>query len=90
MKTVVSHFGSLLVALLALMVKLVLIQKLIKFKINFESFLNNKYHPNYIIRRKSEIKNEQSSLKIPFQTFCHLSCVSLQLGIRGLFLFKTL
>ena len=52
MKTVVSHFGSLLVALLALMVKLVLIQKLIKFKINFESFLNNKYHPNYIIRRK--------------------------------------
>ena len=82
MKTVASHFGSLLVALLALMVKLVLIQKLIKFKINFESFSDNKY-PN-------DIKNEQSSLKIPFQTFCHLSCVSLQLGIRGLFLFKTL
>lgn len=83
MKTVVSHFGSLLVALLALMVKLVLIQKLIKFKINFESFSDNKYHPNYI-------KNEQSSLKIPFRTFCHLWCVSLQLGIHGLFLFETL
>ena len=36
MKTVVSHFGSIYAALLALMVKLVLTQEIVKFKINFK------------------------------------------------------
>lgn len=55
MKTAVRHFGSLLVALVALMVKLVLLQKLIKFRINLELFFKNKYDKNTDMHRFIQI-----------------------------------